>query len=1015
MKILFLQLSDIHIKRYEDGIAIQVDKLVDALNSIEPVDECVIILSGDITQNGLQSEYKVAGSMIGSLLKELKKKKINDNFIHVVLVPGNHDMDLIQNNRTGGEICAAFQNGSLDEMVEKDLKSLNNFFDFASKSKCYGDNALVSRKKLVFNGFIIDFALINTAVFSLLGSKNEDMGIHYLSEKCIDQLVLKRDGNIGIVVMHHSTEWFAQKVKEKLRNVLSENYSLVFEGHEHDGFSESRRLNNKSSTIFMQGNSLSGDKNHTKGFNAIILDTKEMGVKGYSFVWNRDYYKQKEILQERLYEKSIHRLDLKDEFLSQIKYDDTHQLISAYFVFPTLSYTVTNEEELETKKIENMCELKRTVYENDRTIISGDNKAGKSTLAKELLQEIYNDSSGIVPLLLISEDLNNKKIDRIIEYAFEEQYKEEENSYDKYLQLHPESRILIIDDAGLIQKPKLDKILAHYDDMFSKIILFSEDEININIQKLVVDALTEKKVAHMVIKPFLYDKRKELIKKVLAFKKSTECDEKQKEIIDEMNNMISSQARYFKLNPEFIVNFAGQYSSNLTFNPNENIFNMVYENSIKNKIISKADQQDANNVFNVLTEMAFDMHFAKKTWATPSDLVTIIERYNADFRRKVKIVTFLDVAIRTRLIVEKDLKYRFKDNNILSYFVAQALNKKSHYDEDYLEIKGKIEDLLHNLCFGINSDIVMFMALITSNVKIIGVVLECAYMHFDNIEELNFDKKNIAFLASSDFQVKNSLPNNEEKKEKERQIILYEEELKTSELVELVDMYDYDESDIKTIGNQILKSIKYIEILSKILPVFSHNMKVTQQNQVVMAIYSFPNRFIYQWLEDINNHYDEFIQGLFDEISAIRKEKNISELNIESVEKMIEQMAITVIISLYQLVASTCATRQTIEALDEFHTGDNTNYAIMNLMMTEKTGNLKSFKEKANKISDASEQQLIKSLVKYTVRNYFLHHEVKLVGEGQSLIDKYFGTSETKNSTKKRLMTEMIKNKLHDK
>lgn len=572
---------------------------------------------------------------------------------------------------------------------------------------------------------------------------------------------------------------------------------------------------------------------------------------------------------------------------------------------------------------------------------------------------------------------------------------------------------MIIDDAGKILKSTLDRVLEYYDYMFSKVILFSEEKIDLHIQKQVIDNLTDKKVGQIFIKPFLYDKRKVLISKAYDFSHLPEASDKKKQIIAELNNMISSQVKYFKLNPEFIINFVTQYTEEFKFNfsSGSNVFNMVYENSIKSRIISNAEFADVNGIFNIMEDMAYYMHFEKKSWITIEELSKIIEVYNKEYRQNVKVITLIHNCEEAKLIIEKDSKVRLKDNNLLAYFVAQALNRKYH-DEDIKDIDCKIDYLLNNLCFGINSDIVLFMSLVMSNPKIIDIILQYAKRYFENMEELSFDKNNIPFLCQSDFNVKNTIPNEKEKKEKEKQLVKYEEELNDSEIVELIDEYAYDEKDISTIENQVLKSIKYLEVLSKILPAFCHNMKASQQDELVKALYIYPNRFIYQLLNEININYKELTEEMYKKISEIRKEKNIAELNMESVKIMLEQMSITMVISLYELVASSATTKQTINALNAFDFKDNSNYSIMNLMMAEKTSDLNVFNNKAVKLYEESTLKLMKSMVKFTVRNYFLNHDVKLVGEGQSLLDRFFGSSDALNTDKRKIKFDIAMNKL---
>ena len=948
--------------------------------------------------------------MLGNLINKLKRYKFKDKYINVIVVPGNHDLNLENNDRNFDDIIKSYKNNTFKNFIDRDLISLSNFYEFANLNKCFNDEKIVSCRKMIIGNKKVKFSLLNTAIFSLCGSSNQDMGIHYLSEENINNLIIKEEVDLNILVMHHSIEWFQTNIKEKLRKIISENFDIVFAGHEHDAFVENRNINNKNSTIFIQGNALSGDRNHEKGFTTVVYDTDKKKVYGSSYIWNNDYYKRQDILDCFLEHKQYTEFINNSEFFKEKEYDIDGILIDKYFVFPSLEYKIRNNEgDLETKTIDSCNELIDVILKNDKTVISGDIKSGKSTLAMVLYKELRKKR--FVPILLLSEDLRHKRIDKVIEYAFKEQYIDYGNLFDKFSQLNKNEKILIIDDAGKVEPKIFSKMLNEFYNQFSKTILISEEKINLNIQKQIVDALTEEKIGQLNIKPFLYNKRKELISKLYNLYSTENNSPNNKEMIRELNNMISSQIRYFRLDPEFIKNYVIQYMSKLNYNlfsTGKNVFSIVYENSIKNNLIKHSEQSDVGPIFNVLQEVAYYMHFNKKVWITDKELSSIIENYNKDYRQNLKISSLLLVGNNSKLIIEEGSKIRFKDSNLLAYFVAQALNRKYFYDSEL--ISEKIEYILHHLCFGINSDIILFMALITNNIQIINTILCCADKHFENIEELSFDKNNIKFLCESDFSVKDTIPNEKEKKEKENKVVKYEEELKSSETVEIIDEYDYDENEINSAKNILFKSIKYIEILSKILPAFCHNMQVKQQDKLVYTIYSYTNRFLFQSLNKISRDYNNFVEQIFNEVSEIRKEKNISDINIDNVKKVITEIGISLLISLYQLVVHTATTKETIKALEAFDYEKNSNYLIMNLMMIEREGNLKEFKRRAISIYNNSELKIIKSLVKFTVRNYFLNHDIKIVGEAQSLLDKFFGASE--NEDKKKIKDDITKNKL---
>ena len=230
-------------------------------------------------------------------------------------------------------------------------------------------------------------------------------------------------------------------------------------------------------------------------------------------------------------------------------------------------------------------------------------------------------------------------------------------------------------------------------------------------------------------------------------------------------------------------------------------------------------------------------------------------------------------------------------------------------------------------------------------------------------------------------------------------------------MIELVNEYDYTEADLEKFENKVIISFKYLEILSKTLPAFCQNMKANQQDRLVEIIYRCPNQFLFMIFKDIADNIDEFTNDLYSEISALRKEKNIAEISIQGVRKVLKQISSVIVIALYQFLASTCSNDQSIEALNAFDFTNNSNYKLQNLMMVARTNDVNAFSKKVKALDKQLENNLSKSIIRFTVRDFFLRNSnIKLYGEAQSLMDQLFS-----NSAQQEIKMNMVKNKLIDK
>lgn len=1003
MKIQLIHLSDMHFVKKEDIFAINVEKMSDALKSIEKADECIIVLSGDLVAKG--RDYGYVSSFIGAVFKFLSRNNYENKKIELICVPGNHDIDFSGLNVSLKDISKAYSEQNIPNLINGYIEKMNGFFSFSKKRKCFTNDAIVCKKTFLYSDKKVSFVLLNTAPLSLLGGDSADMGMHYLSSEQIDKIERFADADFNILVMHHSLEWFQSECKNRLRKIISKKYLLVLTGHEHEPVGEVRNINGMGEFQYIQGNALYGNSREENGFCVINIDIENEMIKGYSCILNNEIYVPKEIASNRINASMKLELNVKRDFLEELSVDNYKRNYDKYYVFPSLIYSTYSENEVvEKHEIDTENELFELISSYKKVIVSGEHKSGKSLLAKRMYLLFLKQRK--IPILINAEEVVKKKIEKTLEYAFADQYMPEQNAYEKFLQMDKDSKVVLLDGAELLNENTFNKLLSFLDDSCGQIIIFSEEKINLNIRKQVVDAMVEENL-QIAIKPFLYVKRKKLINNILLYNMQ-DIKDVEKETM-KINNLINIQVKYFSLNPEFIINFVNQYERDykFQFTSGMNVFNIVYESSIKNRIIANAENIEATLVTNVLRDLAYYMHFEKKNRVSFKDISEVVENYCKEYRQKINVRLFLDASINAKILIETVDGIRFRDHTLIAYFVAQALNQKFNQGEN---IEENFEHLLRNLCFSINSDIVLFMALITNNPKFLNIVIDGAEKHFSNQDEMSFDNKNVSFLMEASIPIKNSVPDKKEREQREAVIAKQEEEAKLNDLIELVNEYDYSDEDLNKIENQVMISFKYLEILSKALPAFCQNMKVAQQDKLVSLLYRCPNQFLYMILGDISENFDEFCNALYEDVSELRKERNVVNVSLESVKRMIEQVASRFVIVLYQLVAVTCSSEQSIAALNAFDYKQSSNYKLQNLMMYSQVGEINSFSKRAQLLDKEVKEKLEKSIIKYTVREYFLRNNVEIYGEAQSLFDHFF-----KGESNQNLKIEMAKRRWGEK
>ena len=167
---------------------------------------------------------------------------------------------------------------------------------------------------------------------------------------------------------------------------------------------------------------------------------------------------------------------------------------------------------------------------------------------------------------------------------------------------------------------------------------------------------------------------------------------------------------------------------------------------------------------------------------------------------------------------------------------------------------------------------------------------------------------------------------------------------------------------------------------------------------------------MFKILNDINEDFESFCTDIYQDISALRQEKQIVDTNIDSVKHMIKQISAVLVMALYQVVAFTCTSEQTIAALNDFDFNKNSNYKLQNLMMISRIIDVGYFSKRAQELNQELDNKIEKSIIKYTVREYLLRNNVEVYGDAQSLIDCFFSGQATK-----KLKMEMAKNRITEK
>ena len=994
MKILFLHLSDFHIKSDKAYCGFQIKKIIDSLRTAGSFDRLLFVISGDIAFSGEREQYRVANGILNKMSIELQKKKIYTGLIETVCVPGNHDIQFEDPPRAAEELNQIYTDYSYKKYLESEFSKQSNFFYFAKNKKCFIDDLMFSQKIIDFDGFKIEINMVNTGLFSL--KNQEDKGLHYIDQSCINKLNTPTGANFVISVMHHSYDWYIDAQKEQLEQALLCKSSLIFLGHEHR-IATKQSSRNQQSAVIHAGGSLCNDDDWTESaYEYGVLDTDEYTYTIYPHKWDSQasqYNNAPPIVHTLTPKPSVEKkLTVRDEYRNDLLSDPLRSLsadFTDYFVFPRIE-TETYGDAL-SKEFLSIDPFIEELYSQKRVLITGANGCGKTSLLKALFLKLSEDKCVIYCDI---DTIKNKESRKIVKSNFEEIYGDDRESLVRYSQLPPENRVLIIDDIDQIKPRDFDRYISSLTGEFGLMIFATKKVIDLDMLERMKTALkTETAITKYKIAPFFSDKRRELVEKVVLIKHKKDSSLDVYDITEKLCEAIKLQKKFISLTPDFIIDFVDYYCSNIgnISNSDSTVFSKVFEANIT-AILSpyKSGILTIDKIYRLLSMVAHYVHFNKKYPISEEEVLGVISKYNEKNDDEIKPSSFLHIIQSCKILTESESGYKFANKNQLAYFVAREVNflyNKTGNEED-------LKYLLENACFGINADILMFISYITDNPRILGFLLATTQSLTADWQELNFNTNLPKFLELNSAP---DLPPPPEDGKREAEQKEVSDEKQADKQLATVDIYDYNENDASKTINQVIRALSLLMIISKCLPSFEHNMDAEMRRAFVNEIYQLPNKIYYVWAKETERDYDQIIEELKKEGSVEyeerRKPGQLSRLQVE-----FQLVSMALLLDIYNMSATYATRDNSFRLLHRFDYCSEETYQIQHLMMLEKQKMAEDFVSNAITIYDSSDKQLSKSLTKCVVRHAMVYMDALDFKKRDQLKSSFFPSRQEQQS-----------------
>lgn len=738
-------------------------QLYDACYSVlSSTDTAVIVISGDIAFSGKEKEYENALDLIGYI-----QSKLHDYLGYspkVLMIPGNHDCNFKDASNMRERLLSTFEASSnIDLDTLKSVTNIQkNFFDFSELFTKYDQSSLCNTYEVKCNTKLVLFQLINTAWMS---QKREQPGKLMIPQNTFKNFDTDKYDCV-FTVMHHPYNWLNPDNCMNFINFIRQTTDVLLIGHEHRRDSYTINGENWSISEF-RGKELQNSENDDSAFSIYQFDDSFQNVAVYNFNWENNLYKNAPVCNKMFTRNTLlssSMLTPSKKYITDYIDDPGMIIIHKYVDNVRLSeiYCWPDLEQLEVQNAETIQSNKRfskdippKLIRNPLTVIIGEALSGKTAMAKMLFREYSREDKCCV--LMQGNELNTiveSNLKNRIYKIFTAEYSEA--NLEKYRQLSPQKRIIIIDDFNNIpyhdeRKSKVLSILAQF---ASNVIIFTDNEIDIRLSCSKLGVTTNNNIAYYSICCFGNLKRYEFIKKWYCLRNeyangNNEIETKITHSFDNINSLLGNSNGFIPATPIFLINLLQNIDAAVPASFSGSQYGFLYDSLINQSLsIIKYPNQGAVNIdVNIMSYLAFHMLQTKSKTFSQTDLLKISNIFSLQKKVAVNSGALINNMLTSRLVLKMGPNtFKFRYPYIFYYFSGRYIA----YNLNESAVKKQIGYMSQRLYNEKYSNIVIFICHFADNIDIIENILLVAYSSLEKYDIFDFDKHTEIFEKSKE-------------------------------------------------------------------------------------------------------------------------------------------------------------------------------------------------------------------------------------------------------------------------
>jgi hypothetical protein len=754
-KILFLHLSDIHLREETDEILFRAKEIASTTYQYLPeLHTVAIVISGDIAWSGKEKEYQLAKHFITEIKSAIQLES-KDVRIEIFVCPGNHDCDFALNDDTREAVLSRIR--ALDgaapssSLISTATAVQIQFFAFRNAictRKWTKDTTLSWQTEFNVNETRIGIRCLNVAWMSEL---KEKQGTLVFPSEAVTPFNFQSSTDVSITLLHHPYNWFGQSTYRTLQTTVRRESQLVFTGHEH--FQNIGEISDirSSPSVFVEGGVLFEDKKPAYStFNIVLVDLKDSQYLAELYSWNGHNYVA-EVDTEQwgslrpLAKNERPGCKLGAEF-SKTLIDPganfSHSakknlLLEDIFVWPELQCL---DDSGPIKKNVSAAFLEDVSNLNSGVLIRGDEKSGKSTLLRQYFSSYFE--RGYLPLYFrgawFTKAHQNSPL-KAIKFALERQY--EKASHQTWLQISKQQKILVLDDIdGSNLSPEVLSIcLKGIFSYFSFVIVTAKDSAAA-MDLLSIDRIEA--ISHFAqydIREFGHKKRFELVCKWAEIGGQIDgSSDKWMSTIDKWEKDLTTAVgrQFVPAVPIFLLTLLQSIESGRTADLQNSAFGHYYQFLVTSSLQSiGVEREQWSEVINYCSNLAWFVYSSNTHRFSESVLKQFNQSFSAEFtpvlfERRLKELT--QAGILSQVDGEIEFKYPYLYYYFLGQYVADSIHEP--------ETQQLIVELCNELHLRDNANILLFASHHTKSPIIYEGIAAAIERCFDGDEIFDFER-----------------------------------------------------------------------------------------------------------------------------------------------------------------------------------------------------------------------------------------------------------------------------------